>query len=427
MNAPDRARLKVPDGRVERSGPPRVCLLTETFYPEIGGGESQTRLLAGRLKEQGCQVSILTRRSRSTSPRRDRVDDVEVLRLPPAGPGRARKWGLIATAGPALLRLRADWDLVCVSGFRILGVPAVRAARRLGRPCILKADSNGEMSGEYFRAGLAGIGLAPSHRPVRSLLERRNRWLRKADAFVAISSSIAAELSDAGVAPEKIVRIPNAVDTERFSPIESGEKARLRAALGFPPEGFVLTYTGRLVRYKGLPLLLDVWEAVCRDRGDAWLVLVGSGGADIHNCEAELRDRAEGAGLRGRVLFAGAVDDVHRYLRASDAFVFPTEEEAFGISLVEAMACGLPCVATRVGAIPEIVNDGAALLVSPGDRPALEVAIRNLLDRSDLRARLGRAARERAGSFSADAVADAYSELFVRLLGARARASKRSG
>jgi glycosyltransferase involved in cell wall biosynthesis len=176
-----------------------------------------------------------------------------------------------------------------------------------------------------------------------------------------------------------------------------------------------------------LALLLDAWEAVCRDRGDAWLVLVGSGTADIYSCEAELWERAEKGAVRGRVIFTGAVDDVHRYLRASDAFVFPTEEEAFGISLLEAMACGLPCVATRVGAIPEFASDGTALLVPPGDRAALVAAIRRVLDRPGLRARLGRAARERAQSFSVDAVADAYGELFVRLSGARARASRKSG
>lgn len=393
---------------------PRVCLLTETFHPEIGGGESQARLLAGRLRDRGWNIKIVTRRSVGRTAVRERVDGIEVHRVPPTGHGRFRKWALIATAYPTLMRLRSDWDLIYVSGFRILGVPAIRAARRLGRPCVLKADSNGEMSGEYFRAGLESVGLSPSARPVRSLIAARNRQLRNADAFVAISATIERELSVAGVASERVVRIPNGVDTERFSPAGSADRARLRRQLGLPAEGLIVVYTGRLVRYKGLPPLLDAWKRICRDRENTWLVLVGSGGSDIHDCEAELRDRAEGPGLQGRVFFTGAVDDVHRYLRASDVFAFPTEEEAFGISLVEAMACGLPCVATRVGAIPEIAGDGEALLVSAEEPAALEEGLRRLLDQPELRVRVGRAARAKARSFSADVMASSYEELFIR-------------
>ena len=407
-------------------GAPRVCVLTETFHPVIGGGETQARLLTSELVARGWPVLVMTRRSSHDYPAEERIDGVLVKRVPPAGDSRLCKWGAIATVYPALIRHREHWDVVLVSGFRILGMPAVLAAARLNKGCVLKADNNGEMSGEYFRPGLAGFGLTPSHRPVRSLLELRNRRFRTADAFVAISSPIEAEFSDAGVAREKIVRIPNAVDTECFAPAEPAERARLRATLGLPLDGFVVAYAGRLVRYKGLARLLDAWEAVCRDHRNAWLVLVGSGTADIYSCEAELRERAERGAARGRVIFTGAVDDVHRYLRASDAFVFPTEEEAFGISLIEAMACGLPCVATSVGAIPEIASEGTALLVPPGDRSALEVAIRKVLDQPDLRARLGRAAHARARSFSVDAVADAYGDLFVRLSGARARADRES-
>jgi glycosyltransferase involved in cell wall biosynthesis len=402
-------------------------VLTETFHPVIGGGETQARLLTGKLVARGWPVVVVTRRSSHDYPAEERIDGVLVKRVPPSGANRVRKWAAIVTVYSALVQLREQWDVVLVSGFRILGMPAVLASARLGKGCVLKADSNGEMNGEYFRAGLASIGLSPSHPPVETLLKLRNRRLRTADAFVAISEPIADELLDAGVAQEKIIRIPNAADTERFTPVESAEKARLRAALGLPLDAFVVTYAGRLVRYKGLPLLLDAWATLCRDRTDALLVLVGAGTADIHSCETELREAANEGAMRGRVLFTGAVDDVHRYLRASDAFVFPTEEEAFGISLVEAMACGLPCVATHVGAIPEIADDGAALLVPPGDRSALDTAIRQVLDQPDLRERLGRAAHKRARSFSVDAVADSYGELFLRLSEARARAGGWAG
>ncbi len=407
--------------------PPRICVVTETFHPVIGGGETQARLLTSKLIASGWPVLVVTRRSSSGLPVTESVDNVMVNRVPPAGDSRACKWGAIPSVYRALLRLRDQWDIVLVSGFRILGIAAVLAAARLSKRCVLKADNNGELNGEYFRPGLAGLGLKPSHRPVRWLLGLRNRRLLGADAFVAISAPIAAEFSNAGLPRKKIVRIPNAVDTNRFSPVDAPERARLRALLRLPLDAFVVTYAGRLVRSKGLFLLLDVWEAICRDRDDARLVLVGSGTADIYSCDAELQERAKEGSLSGRVLFTGAVEDVHRYLQASDAFVYPTEEEAFGVSLVEAMACGLPCVATRVGAIPEIAQDGAALLIPPGDRSALEATLRSLLDRPDLRARLGRAAVDRARAFSVDAVTSDYCELFSRLSREPDDAGTRSG
>ena len=395
---------------------PAVCIATETYFPEVGGGESQARLLAQSLTERGSRVSILARRSDPTSLPAERWNGAAVHRLPPSGRGRWRKWGLAATAYPSLLRLREEWEVLLVSGFRILGAPAVRAARRLKRPCVLKADSNGEMSGEYFRAGLAGVGLTPSSSAVRWLLAARNRWLRGADAFVAISATIAAELDRAGVPSRKIHRIPNAVDMARFSPSTGEEKADLRRELGLPEAALVFTYVGRLVRYKGLPLLLDVWEAVCRERPDARLLLVGPGGDDLHNCEAELRSTVETRGMQDQVCFTGAVDEVEVYLRASDAFVFPTEEEAFGISLLEAMACGLPAVTTRVGAIPEVAREDEALLIAPRDPIALKRALLALAARPELRAEVGRKASARAASFSAAVVADAYEQLFLELL-----------
>jgi GT2 family glycosyltransferase len=102
------------------------------------------------------------------------------------------------------------------------------------------------------------------------------------------------------------------------------------------------------------------------DGGAGELVLVGEGGGDLDACEDELRRYVAQHTLEGRVRFTGAVDNVPDWLRAADAFVFPTENEAFGLSLVEAMACGLPSVSTVVGGLAEIVQDGVnALVVSP--------------------------------------------------------------
>lgn len=403
------------------SAPLRVLLLTETFFPEIGGGEAQARMLSSALAERGHDVVLITRRSRPGLPHDEVSEGVRILRIGPAGQGRWRKWGLTLTVIPPLLRLCRDFDVVLVSGYRILGMPAVLIARLFRRASVLKADSTGEMSGTFYAAGLAKLRLHMDSPPVRLLVGGRNLLLRRADAFVAMSTDIAGELRSCGVPEARIVHVPNGVDTDRFRPAGPTERRRLRDALGLPT-GPIVIYTGRLVSYKGLPLLLRAWRCLMADVPHATLVLVGAGGADMHNCEEDLRHYVSRHELDGSVRFTGAVDNVEEYLQASDIFVFPTENEAFGISLIEAMACGLPVVATAVGGIPDFLVHGVnGIMVAPGDRTELHQALADLLSDDGQVARvLGTSARASVvEQFSKEAVADSYVHLFRRVLSTR--------
>ena len=387
---------------------PRLLLATETFWPEIGGGERQAQALADRLAALGHSITILTRRSRRELARREQYDAALVVRLPPAGPGRWRKWLMAPPAFLAMCARRSHYDAVLVSGFRILGIAALLARGITGRPTILKADSSGELSGEYFRAGLAGTGLTPASWPVSWGLRLRNALLRRADAYVALSDEMAREYLDHGVPSHRVRRIPNGVDTDMFRPASPAERNILRRHLGLPA-GPVAVYTGRLVTYKGLPNLLRAWRSV----PDGVLVLVGEGGADVHACEDELREFVHAHALRERVRFAGPVERVDEWLRAADLFVFPTENEAFGLALVEAMACALPCVTTRVGGLRDFVVDGEnAMAVPPGEDAALAAAISTLIGDTTRREALGRAARQTVlERFSMAAVAGSYAAL----------------
>jgi glycosyltransferase involved in cell wall biosynthesis len=398
-------------------------LATETYAPEIGGGERQASLLAHGLLRRGHQVTLLTRRSRSESPAEAMVDGLRILRLPPVGPGRHVRWRLQLRALPEFVRRRREYDVLLISGYRALGIPGLTAGRWYGKPVVLKADSLGEMSGEFFRAGLGEWRLKPEGAVVRGLLGMRARYLRMADAHVAVSAEVERELLAQSVPRERIHRIANGVDTERFQPASEAQRLQLRHALGLP-SGPVLVYTGRLVSYKGLPLLLEAWREICGRRSGT-LVLVGEGGGDIHNCEAQLRAYAATHGMSERVWFARAVMRVEDWLRAADLFVFPTENEAFGLSLVEAMACGLPAVTTGVGGIGDYAAHGVnTWIVEPGDRVAMIAAIERLLDDRELRSRLGQAAfetvRERYGG---DAIAGQYDRLLTELVAGRRQSS----
>jgi glycosyltransferase involved in cell wall biosynthesis len=390
------------------SAAPRLMLATETYWPEIGGGESQARGLAQVFAALGRQVTILTRRSRRGLPRRENDGFALVLRLPPTGPGRWRKWLLVLPAFQALCLHRRQYDAVLVSGFRILGIAALFARAFTRKPTVLKADSRGEFSGEYFRTGLAAAGLTPESWPVSAALRLRNAALRHADAYVALSDEMAREFLDQGVPAARVYRIPNGVDTGVFRPATPDERTGLRRRLDLPDLP-VAIYTGRLVTYKGLPSLLRAWRGV----PGAVLVLVGEGGADVHSCESVLRAFVDAHGMRERVRFAGPSAHVEEWLRAADLFVFPTENEAFGLSLVEAMACALPSVTTRVGGLRDFVVDGGnATVVPPGDDAALADAISALLADGGRRAALGTAARRTAVErFSLPVVARRYAAL----------------
>jgi glycosyltransferase involved in cell wall biosynthesis len=395
----------------------KVCILTETYHPVIGGGETQARLLAEGLVALGARVCVVTRRSDAGLPKQERQGAVAVHRLAPTGSGQLKKWGLLFSCGPRLLRLRHDYDVIFVSGFRIVGLAAVLVARLLGKAVVLKADSQGEMSGDFFAAGLAKMGLRPASLPFRSFLRLRNAVLRRADAFAAITPDVAMECTAAGIPGKLVQRIPNGVDTTRFQPMGAAARIELRRRLGLPESAPVFVYTGRLVSYKGLPRLLEVWPAILDAAPDARLLLVGGGGLDIHNCEDELRRQVRDHGLEASVSFVGSVDDVAPYLQVADVFAFPTENDAFPSSLVEAMACRLAVVTTPVGAIPTIFDDGVnGLLVPPGDSAALRAALVRVLDEPGLRDRLGDAARLTAlAKYSAEAVTREYAGLFAAL------------
>ena len=373
----------------------KICIFTETYYPVVGGGETQARLLAEGLINNGHSVLILTRRSDATLKQHEKYGDLSVYRLAPIGNGQFKKWGLLLSSLPALVRLRDQYDLIFVSGYRIIGVTALLVGKLFRKPVVLKADSQGEMTGEFFESGLQKFRVSHSSLPFRLFLGFRNVILKKADAFSAVSPEIASEWSSSKVPLNKIHLIPNGVDTTCFAPANAEQKSFLREKLNLPEAGVIAIYTGRLVSYKGLPLLLKVWDEIRCRHENALLLLAGTGGLDIHNCEAQLHDYVTFARLEKNVWFLGSVQNIPEYLQAADLFVFPTENDAFPSSVIEAMACGLPIVTTPVGAIKTIVvHQETGLIVQPGDRQQLYEALVAIISNKALGSRLGQSGRQ---------------------------------
>lgn len=222
---------------------------------------------------------------------------------------------------------------------------------------------------------------------------RRQLWAGMISRFVAVSDFVAGRLKiDNGIHAGKVSVIYNGVNIERFSPC--GEKDRLRQQLFNNEESrFVVSYVGALTPEKGAAVLLDAAAALLRGRQDVLFVITGQGSQTT-----VLQNRVRELQLNPNFLFLGKRDDVEAIFAASDIFVCPSVwGEAFGLSIAEAMACGLPTVASRIGGIPEVVEHlKTGILVTPNNSNELAAAISRLLADAGMRESFGMAGRKRA-------------------------------
>jgi glycosyltransferase involved in cell wall biosynthesis len=370
-----------------------VLFLTESFHPVLGGGEQHILRLGRALAGAGAATTVVTRRGDARWAADETIDGIRVVRVGPAGAARRGKYVMVPAAISALRRLRARYDVVVVRGTRVLGLPGLVAARALGKGVVLQAEVNGEMTGEVYTWGTT-FDRGWARRAIFAGVAARNVLMRDGDAFVAMSRAIREEFLAAGVPPQKVALVPHGVDTDRFRPATPEERRALRQRLGLPVEGRIIIYTGRLLRGKGLEALITAFRLIAAAEPSAHLVIVGSGEGQSLSVEGDLRAAAQAQALSARVTFAGRVDAVEDWLRASDVFAFPSIFEALGIALVEAAACGLPAVASRTGGIVDVVDDGrSGVLVPTGDVSALWTALHRLVTDPDLRDQMGTAAR----------------------------------
>jgi glycosyltransferase involved in cell wall biosynthesis len=235
------------------------------------------------------------------------------------------------------------------------------------------------------------------------------RGLKHADLVVAVSEATAEVARRAGVPGARIARVENGVDVEAVREAALSGRRGARGALGASDDDLVLLCLGRLSPEKGQRVLLEALRDV-RLAGAAHLVvaLVGDG-PERPALEALARGDA-------RVRFLGWRDDPHRWLGAADLFVLPSLSEGLPVALLEALAVGLPCVATSVGGVPAAL-EGAGLLVPPGVAHDMAAALAPLLASPAERTRLAALARARAARFGADRQASALADLYRTVLG----------
>lgn len=198
---------------------------------------------------------------------------------------------------------------------------------------------------------------------------------------------------------ERLHYLPNGVAVRPRIP---AVRARIRQEFSIDDDRFVFMYVGRLNEIKSLPTLLNA-IALCADLRAHWLI-VGDGPE-----RAALEALRVTLGIESRVTFAGARTDVHDLLMAADGFVMSSRSEGMPMAMLEAMAAELPCVSTAVGGIPGLLVDGAGLLVPPAAPDQMAMAMRRVVEDSQLRASIiARASQRIATDYSLDAVVTRY-------------------
>ena len=229
-------------------------------------------------------------------------------------------------------------------------------------------------------------------------------------------------VADRIIRRERAVAIPNAVHW-LGEPLEKGERLRMRSRLGLPPESLAVCFTGRLVPQKGVHVLLEAWAKVARRDARLCLLVVGEGPE-----RARLEKLAARLGIHSSVAFLGFRDDVHKLLVASDVFAFPSFWEGQPVAVLEAMATGLPILATEIRGIRGTLRDGKeGLLVAPGDPVAFAGALERVTENPELRIQLGRAARRRAEElFDPARVARQLRDVYCRLVAEKRGAEPRT-
>ena len=389
---------------------PKIRVLHIITRLDMGGSAQNTLLSCLRLDPALYSVTLVKGSTVESNMTREEVQRLE-QRL-----ASAREQGVRVITIPTLVRrispakdlgafvsicryifaLRPDIIHTHTSKAGLLG----RVAAWLTRVPIVVHTPHGHVFYGHFGPGLSRIFLQ---------VERMLGCIT--NHLIALTPGEAEDYVDLGVMPpHKISVVPSGIDLRRFAGARVDRLSK-RRELGVPPAALAVGFVGWLLPIKGLSFLVRAMPGILARHPESFLVLVGKG-----DDEAKLRSLADSLGLNGRVLFLGWRPDVEEILPCLDLLVLPSLNEGMGRVLVEAMAAGVPIVASHTGGVPDLVWDGQnGLLVPPADSEALERAISQLFRDEPRRRRMGAKGKEICSQYSVESMVNQISDLYALL------------
>ena len=318
-----------------------IWMVIGSFYPLIGGAERQAQGISEHLAELGWDVHVVTRRHNKMygfygSEKEEVIRGIKIHRIFSIGPGYIGS--ILYFLGGLLLIARHRQK--CVYYAHDIGAPAwisLIARFLFGGVCIVKIRSE---IGRYFLSRWRSWQL---------------KWIaRLVDKFILVSEVSKRVLIEKGVPDDKMWFIPNGVDTKIFCPPTETVKQSVRAELNIPAHRFVILGVGRLTLIKGFDVLIEACASFPLDILQRVQVIILGGGSERPRLEGLVRERE----IEHHFRFEGRQKQVYRYYTATDLFVLPSRSEGLSNALLEAMACGLPVVASRVGGNSDWIEPG---------------------------------------------------------------------
>jgi len=398
----------------------RIGHLISNYFPSMGGAQVCIHDLAGRLVKNNHEAVVMTPRRGSGS--KDSAFKYKIVRLNPLlnrllfanfPLGKLYLEHLLLE-----LQKKYNFDVWQITMGYPLGVASVDFFNRNNIPSILQCE------GEDIQI-VPEIGYGYRLNKNADRLVREN--YRKFTALVAISNSVKQEYLSLNIPENKITIIPHAVHCEKFAPMRDVERKSVRKELGVEDNQKLILTAGRNHPKKGFKYIPQIIKRLAECNLDFRWLLVGKGSSSI-----KLLAEKEGVGsymlineeLKPGISKSGEVEVPHnqlvRYYRASDMFVFPTLIETFGIVLVDAMAAGLPIVTTNVPGVNCIIkNNENGLMNKAGDVEALTESILKVFSDDSLAQSLRQKALMDSKNYDWSRVTESYLALYHKILEAR--------
>ncbi|GAC1350446.1 MAG: hypothetical protein NVSMB27_33050 [Ktedonobacteraceae bacterium] len=404
----------------------RICFISFYFSPMVGGAETQSERQARQLQALGNEVTVVTLRADRRWKRREMLDGLPVVRIGGIymrnGQLRVGRLGYLPCDIGMFLtlwQLRHEYDVIHVFQMSPLAAAAALIGKIAHKPVVISIQSTGPNEEECKRLEHGGRLMVDTLTGVDTTflnLEAQDvvtgdithlprvalggsmivNFLRKSKACFHVNSSRNyAYITSNEFRAEQIVRIPHGVDTEKYRPsTHPAVECRDESA----KQERTILCVARLDYAKGIDVLLHAWARLmkaCSASGKINLAftpklrLVGDGSLRL-----QLERMVSELDISGSVEFVGTRKDVPELLQQAWGFVCPSRWESLPNALLEAMACGLPCVVTRVSGTEDIIIDGKnGLMVEPGDPVEMALALQRIIEDSNLAQQLGKMAR----------------------------------